>query len=216
MACNQHTTKQGMAVSYSSMPETLDIVSLLLISTDVAEYQFLATSAGENGVVAVTYDTKTSVATFLEELIKDPRVHPAKFHNIGWICHGFKQTKLQLLSDVVLDAEEILGTLGFVPSQQITDLFVGLGQLAISCKHKPRIDLLACCLALNPRKFAAFAGAVKTSTGVGLAASTDLTGNVTDGNAPADWILEIHGVDATELYFNKSTLQKYNYYALYC
>jgi len=187
---------------------TSDSSRLLLISTNISDHALLVKSAEENGVVALAYDSAVSVQTFLDELAKDARVQPGKFQNIGWIFHGFTEGKLRLFSDLELDEEEIVGSIEFVPSQQTTDLFIGLRALALVSDENPRIDLLACCLALNQPKFAEFAAAIRTSAGVDLAASTDLTGNVTKGG---DWILETHDVDAAELYFDLASLQTYSY-----
>jgi hypothetical protein len=71
---------------------------------------------------------------------------------------------------------------------------------------KKRVDLLACCL-YNNDDFKFIAEMVKEKTGLELAASDDLTGNLKNN---ADWVLESHNVNVRDVYFN-DYIDNYNF-----
>lgn len=155
-------------------------------------------------MVVFTYSHTVSVDTFLSDLNMHAEVSTGKFDHIGWIFHGFKNKSLVLFSDLELQAKDLLILSNeFELSTDIIRLLSGIKKLALLAD--PRIDLLACCLAEERDTFDRLSTYVKDATGVDLAASSDLTGNVTGAN----WILETHQINTTDLYFSDESLQKY-------
>jgi hypothetical protein len=173
---------------------------LILLSNQVKEADLFANSVRKNTVV-MRYGPEDTLLT-CQTRLRDMGIRPGSLENIGWVAHKIDN----LFGTRLRQARTISGKDTFG-----TDLLIEIiHNLKVYLRpNRVRIDLLACCLAIDPG-FPAFAKMFRDTCGVELAASTDLTGN--DGGA--NWVLETHGVDSKAIYFTDKILEYRGYLML--
>ena len=161
--------------------ETTKTRKLLLINNKITSYDILVQCAN-NDTIVYTYDDTTPAKTIVAGLLSHEGVYANTFDNIGWVFHGFQGNKLHLAGDMDLLLDDLeKGNIETV----CTSLLKPLQHLFPKTNDSPRLDLLACCLAQNQSIFSQISGIILNTTNITIAASSDLTGNITGSN----WML---------------------------
>lgn len=168
---------------------------LLLVSDDIENYDALLACC-KPGVSAWVYSRKWTLAEFMAKLqVYIEHIPDSSLTLCGWVFHGM-DANFSMVSDARINPKD---TLDVKQWQHVIDMI-----LKVKTKMKTtRLDLLACCMATNP-KFEFARGLLEMVTGLKLASSDDITGNVEGG----DWVLESGDVALIGTYFMEDTEER--------
>ena len=135
-----------------------------------------------------TYDkTITLLSSFLKNNIKDLEL-------VGFVFHGQKDNNFKISSDINININP-----NSYNANDIDPIVKLILIISKYCKTN-RFDLISCCIMNNPL-YNQLRSFIKEKTGMILAASDDLTGNIKN----ADWILESDNINLLETYFRSDT-----------
>jgi hypothetical protein len=171
-------------------PDISDVsgVRILLVSSAVRDGEVLAGAAGED-VLVVRYEARSSSLNDLAAAVRTA-LSGRKAASIGLVTHDHGAGRFYLagshsicLASTLINKEEraFWRELG--------------GMITVG----GRIDIFACDLAATDQGWVLLA-ALKDVAGVGVAASSNPTGNPSAGG---DWVLEAGGIDLAATYFDR-------------
>jgi hypothetical protein len=189
-----HTDGSPEAPALVDAVPTATEVNVLVVSSQVDNAQQLADAAKE-GIIVVLYDYNTTTFDQLQQMISDT-LSGRQADTIAFATEG-QSGLFHLIKDVHVSASSL------AENAELANFWKSVGSMM---NDGGRVDLLGCFIAgaegNNFGLLDSLENLIETANiDVDIAASTDLTGNIRDGN----WMLEVGNVDAIT-YFNVDSL----------
>ena len=172
-----------------------DSARVLLVSSVVDNADVLAAAAAED-VLVIRYDTESTDLEALLGLVRDA-LGGRKALSIGFAAHDFGEARFYLTGSETVSLSSTLAS----ASQRA--FWQELGALI---EEGGRIDIFACKLVAGEQGLM-LVSAIEAVSGVGVAASSDNTGNIASGG---DWILETDDINLADLYFYRAELARFS------
>ncbi|MFW5798159.1 MAG: DUF4347 domain-containing protein, partial [Planctomycetota bacterium] len=182
---------QSESMDEDASSDSVDSLRALLISDTLTQGQQLADATMDN-VLAMVYSAEDTPAEILEAL--QGELDGRALDSIALAGHSQGTGSMELTASDPLS----LGTLAERP--EVQQFWDGVASLL---GEGGRIDLLGCNLAANSQG-QTLVEQLEALTGHDVAASTDPTGNPTDGG---DWVLETDSVQLVGTYFSAAGLE---------
>ncbi len=188
------TVAEVIAAIADSSDENAATLKALIVNSDIDDLADLL-AAVDDSVIVVTFDGDTpDMQAIIDQLTA--LADGADYSSIGIVTHG---------ADGVIafsDSDPITAATLAVDSEQ-QEFFAELGELLTA---DGRIDLISCDSGDGTAGDELIAEIAEIS-GADVAASTDTTGNESDGG---DWILEKGDIDLTHEYFDAGALDSFD------
>ena len=175
----------------------VDNPKVLLISSDVTDFDVLADSAGD-GVISICYNANSVSLSQLLDVVNEA-LGGRKAESIAFAAEGraYSSNLFYINTDNPVNTETI------TQDSSVRSFWSDLGDMV---SQDGRIDILTCDLA-STQDGVDIVNEIENLAGVNVAASDDMTGNISAGG---DWVLETDNIDVRDVYFDSDKIDNYH------